>query len=62
MIGRWEQFLQTVSETVHQTTVYRGLREKVERLREGLVSLQEGRRGVKEEMELPLRLQDITVI
>ena len=47
---------------MHQTSVYRGLREKVEGLREGLVSLQEGRRGVEEEMELPLRLQDITVI
>ena len=51
-----------MSETLHQITVYRGLREKVEMLREGLVGLEEGMRGEEEEIELPLRLKDITVI
>ena len=58
LISRWEGLLQNVLETVHQTTVYRELREQVEVLREGLT---EGRRREEEEMELHLKLKDIKV-
>ena len=61
LIGRWEGLLQTVSETVHQTTVYRELREQVEVLREGLTQGRRGEEEEEEEMELHLKLQDIKV-
>ena len=50
-----------MSETVHQTSVYRELREQVEVLREGLTGGRRGEEEEEEEMELHLKLQDIKV-
>jgi len=51
LIGRWEGLLQTVSESVHNATVYSGLREQIDGLRNSLGQLQTDKGDEEQELE-----------
>merc|ERR1719204_609620 len=59
LIARWEQLLQNVSETVHNATVYSGLRDQMSKLRDTLANLQRAAEDEEQEEELDLRMKSI---